>query len=63
MSAGAFIVRSFQFLADGPPRDGQVQADPTQGFAVETKHLRFMGRGVLRILTENFAFDSDVALL
>lgn len=36
-AAGAFIVRSFQFLADGPPRDGQVQADPTQGFAVETK--------------------------
>ena len=56
-------MRSFQFLADGPPRDGQVQADPTQGFAVETKHLRFMERGVLRILTENFAFDSDVALL
>lgn len=36
-AAGAFLVRSSPFLADGPPRDGQVQADPAEGFAVETK--------------------------
>lgn len=36
-AAGAFIVRSSPFLADGPPRDGQVVADPPEGFAVETK--------------------------
>lgn len=36
-AAGAFLVRSSPFLADGPPRDGQVQSDPTEGFAVETK--------------------------
>ena len=47
-------MRSLQFLADGPPRDGQIQANLMEGFAVETKQLGFNGRGVL---TENVYID------
>ena len=43
-NAGAFLVRSSPFLADGPPREGQVQADPAEGFAVETKCLAAVER-------------------
>ena len=46
-NAGAFLVRSSPFLADGPPRDGQVQSDPTEGFAVETKCLAAVERKTL----------------